>query len=139
VHSTLDHTGYTPALIALARQKGQAGYPGDGANRWPAVHSLDAGRLYRLAIEAAPAGSRLHAVADEGVPFNDIAQAIGDNLGVPAVSIAPDEIGDYFEFLAFFAPLDNPASSAVTQQLLDWHPTQLGLIDDLNQGHYFQH
>jgi nucleoside-diphosphate-sugar epimerase len=138
VHSTLDHTGYTPALISLARRKGKAGYPGDGANRWPAGHSFDAARLYRLAIEAAPAGSRLHAVGDEGVPFKEIAQAIGNNLGVPAVSIAPDEIGEYFEFLAFFVTLDNPASSALTQQLLDWHPTQLGLIDDLNQGHYFQ-
>jgi len=139
VHSTLDHTGYTPALISLARQKGKAGYPGDGTNRWPAVHSHDAARLYRLAIEAAPAGSRLHAVGDEGVPFKEIAQTIGDNLGVPAVSITTDEIGDYFEFLAFFAPLDNPASSTLTQQLLNWHPTQLGLIDDLNEGHYFQH
>jgi nucleoside-diphosphate-sugar epimerase len=138
VHSTLDHTGYTPALISFARQHGRAGYPGDGANRWPAGHSLDVARLYRLAVEGAPAGTRLHAVGDEGVPFREIAEAIGANLGVPVVSIGPDELVDYFDFLAFFVSLDNPASSLMTQELLDWHPTHPGLIDDLNEGHYFQ-
>jgi len=138
VHSPLDHTGYTPAMISFARDKGKAGYPGDGSNRWAAGHSLDAARLYRLAIEGAPAGSRLHAVGDEGVPLREIAEVIGSNLGVPAVSIAPEEIVDYFDFLAFFISLDNPASSTLTQELLDWHPTHPGLIDDLNQGHYFQ-
>jgi len=137
VHSPLDHTGYTPALISFARQKGKAGYPGDGSNRWAAGHSLDAARLYRLAIEAAPAGSRLHAVGDEGVPFREIAEVVGSNLGVPAASIAPEEIVDYFEFLAFFVSLDNPASSTLTQELLDWQPTHPGLVDDLNEGHYF--
>jgi len=138
VHSSLDHTGYTPALISFARTKGKAGYPGDGSNRWAAGHSLDAARLYRLAIEGAPAGSRLHAVGDEGVALREIAEVIGRNLGVPAVSIAPDEIVDYFDFLAFFIALDNPASSTLTQELLDWHPTHTGLIDDLNEGHYFR-
>ncbi len=138
VHSELDHTGYTPALISFARQKGKAGYPGDGANRWPAGHSLDVARLYRLALEGAPAGSRLHAVGDEGVAFRQIAEAIGANLDVPVVSIEPDEVVDYFDFLAFFAALDNPASSRLTQGLLDWHPTHPGLIDDLNEGHYFR-
>jgi len=138
VHSKLDHTGYTPALISFARQKGKAGYPGDGANRWPAGHSLDAARLYRLALEGAPAGSRLHAVGDEGVPFRQIAEVIGANLGLPVVSIEPDEVVDYFDFFAFFVSLDNPASSLLTQELLDWHPTHPGLIDDLNEGHYFQ-
>ena len=138
VHSKLDHTGYTPALITFARQKGKAGYPGDGANRWAAGHSLDVARLYRLALEGAPAGSRLHAVGDEGVPFRQIAEVIGANLGVPVVSIEPDEVVDYFDFLAFFVSLDNPASSLLTQELLDWHPTHPGLIDDLNEGHYFQ-
>ena len=138
MHSELDHTGYIPALISFARQKGKAGYPGDGANRWAAGHSLDVARLYRLALEGAPAGSRLHAVGDEGVPFREIAGAIGANLGVPVVSIEPDEVVDYFEFLAFFVSLDNPASSQLTQGLLDWHPTHPGLIDDLNSGHYFE-
>jgi len=90
VHSELDRTGYTPALISFARQKGEAGYPGDGANRWAAAHSLDVAHLYRLALEGAPAGSRLHAVADEGLPFREIAGVIGANLGVPVVSIEED-------------------------------------------------
>ena len=138
VHSQFDRTGYTPALISFARAKGKAGYPADGSNRWPAVHSVDLARLYRLALESAPAGTRLHAVADEGVPLREIAQVIGSNLGVPAVSIPPEEIVDYFDFLAFFISLDNPASSTLTQDLLGWHPTHPGLIDDLNEGHYFQ-
>ena len=138
VHSSLDHTGYTPALISFARKNEKAGYPGDGSKRWAAGHSLDAARLYRLAVEGAPAGSRLHAVGDEGVPFKEIAEAIASNLGVPAVSIAPEEIVDYFDFLAFFVSLDNPASSTLTQELLDWRPTHPGLIDDLNEGHYFR-
>jgi nucleoside-diphosphate-sugar epimerase len=138
VHSEFDRSGYTPALVSFARDKGKAGYPGDGSNRWPAGHSLDVARLYRLAIESAPAGSRLHAVGDEGVPLREIAEAIGSNLGVPVVSIPPEEIVDYFDFLAFFITLDNPASSTLTQELLDWHPTHPGLIDDLNEGHYFK-
>jgi nucleoside-diphosphate-sugar epimerase len=138
VHSQLDLTGYTPALISFARAKGKAGYPGDGSNRWPAGHTLDAARLYRLAVEGAPAGSRLHAVGDEGVPLREIAEVIGSNLGVPTGSIAPEEIVDYFDFLAFFIALDNPASSTLTQELLDWHPTHPGLIDDMNAGHYFR-
>ena len=138
VHSTLDHTGYAPALISFARQKGKAGYPGDGSNRWPAGHSLDVARLYRLAVEGAPAGTRLHAVGDEGVEFRNIAETIGANLDVPVASIDPEEIVEYFDFLAFFVGLDNPASSALTQELLDWHPTHLGLLDDLNEGHYFR-
>jgi nucleoside-diphosphate-sugar epimerase len=137
VHSELDHTGYTPALIAFARLKGKAGYPGDGSNRWSAGHSLDVARLYRLALEGAPAGSRLHAVGDEGLPLRQIAEVIGANLDVPVASIEPEEVADYFDFLAFFISLDNPASSQLTQELLDWHPTHLGWIDDLNEGHYF--
>jgi len=91
-----------------------------------------------LALEGAPAGSRLHAVGDEGVPFREIAEVIGSHLDVPAVSIAPEEVADYFEFLAFFVSLDNPASSALTQELLGWHPTHPGLFEDLDEGHYFQ-
>jgi len=137
VHSKLDQTGYTPALVSFARQKGKAGYPGDGANRWAAGHSLDVARLYRLALEGAPAGSRLHAVGDEGVPLRQIAEVIGTHLDLPVVSIGPDELVDYFDFLALFISLDNPATSQLTQALLDWHPTHPGLIDDLQEGHYF--
>jgi nucleoside-diphosphate-sugar epimerase len=138
VHSTLDRTGYTPALIAFARQHGKAGYPGAGTNRWTAAHTLDVARLYRLALEGAPAGSRLHAVADEGLSLRQVATVIGANLGVPVVSIAPEELVDYFDFLAFFISLDNPASSVLTQELLGWHPIEAGWIDDVNDGHYFR-
>ena len=126
VHSEFDHTGYTPALISFARAKGKAGYPGDGSNRWPAAHSLDVGAPVPPGARRCPGRVRLHAVADEGVPLREIAEVIGRNLGVPAVSIAPEEVVDYFDFLAFFLSLDNPASSALTQELLDWHPTHPG-------------
>jgi nucleoside-diphosphate-sugar epimerase len=138
VHSSLDHRGYVPALIGIAREKGRAGYVGAGSNRWPAVHTLDAARLLRLAFDSAPAGSRLHAVAEEGVPFREIAGAIGTHLGVPAVSIPPEEAEGYFGFLAMFVSLDNPASSALTRQLLGWQPEHPGLLGDLALGHYFQ-
>jgi nucleoside-diphosphate-sugar epimerase len=109
VHSTLDHHGFAPTLIAIARDKGVAGYVADGSNRWPAVHTLDAARAYRLALETAAAGSRLHAVADE-----------------------------HFSFLGAFVSLDNPTSSELTRRGLGWKPTQPGLVDDLEQGHYFK-
>ena len=138
VHSPLDLHGYIPTLIDIARQKGVAGYVGDGTNRWPAGHTLDAAVLYRLALEGAPAGSRLHAVGDEGIPFRIIAEAIARNLDLLAASIPSDEAASYFDFLAFFVSLDNPTSSAKTQHLLGWRPTHPGLIEDLDQGHYFQ-
>ena len=138
VHSTLDTQGFTPALIAIARDKGVAAYVGDGANRWPAVHTLDAARLFRLALESAPAGSRLHGVAEEGVPFREFAEAIGRNLGVPTASIAPEDAAGHFGFLGMFAAADNPASSALTRQRLGWEPVHPGLIADLEEGHYFE-
>jgi len=138
VHSSLDLHGYVPTLIGIARAKGHAGYVGDGSNRWPAVHTLDAARLYRLALEGAPAGTRLHAVGDDGVPFRQIAQAIGAGLGVPAASVPAEEAEAYFGFLALFVALDNPTSSALTRALLDWHPTHPGLIADLGEDHYFR-
>jgi nucleoside-diphosphate-sugar epimerase len=137
VHSSLDHHGFIPLLIAIARQKGSAAYVGDGSSRWPAVHTLDAAHLYRLALESAPAGSRLHAVGDEGVPFREIAGSIGRHLDLPVVSIRPEDAADHFGFLGALVALDNPTSSARTQQLLGWQPEHPGLIDDLDQGHYF--
>src|SRR3984957_5763843 len=133
VHSDLDLHGFIPTLIAIAREKGVAGYVGDGANRWPAGHTLDAARLYRLALESAPAGSRLHAVGDEGVPFRDIAAAIGQNLNVPVASIAAEAAADHFGFLGALVALDNPTSSALTQELLGWKPEHAGLIEDLDE------
>jgi nucleoside-diphosphate-sugar epimerase len=137
VHSTLDHHGFAHRLINIAREKGVSAYIGDGANRWPGVHTLDAAHLYRLALESAPAGSRLHGVADEGVPFREIAAVIGRHLELPVQSISAESAYEHFGFLAVFGMLDNPTSSALTQKLLDWDPQGPGLIEDLNDGHYF--
>ena len=136
VHGDGDH-GFLSTIVGIARDKGVSGYIGDGANRWPAVHQVDAAHVFRLALEQAPAGSTLHAVADEGVPVRAIAEVIGRHLDVPVVSIAPAEAGGHFSWLAGFLGIDSPASSAVTRELLGWQPTQPGLLDDLDKGHYF--
>lgn len=137
VHSSLDHYGFVPTLIATARDKGVAAYVGDGNNRWPAGHTLDAAHLYRLALEAAPAGARLHAVDDEGVPFREIAEAIGRHLDLPVIGIPPEQADAHFGYLGPLVALDNPTSSARTRELLTWKPTHPGLIEDLDLGHYF--
>ncbi|WP_431874721.1 SDR family oxidoreductase [Amycolatopsis sacchari] len=137
VHSTLDHHGFIPTFISIARSKGVSAYVGDGANRWPAVHTLDAARLYRLALESAPAGSRLHAVDDEGITFRQIAEGIGRGLNLPVVSIPPTQADAHFGFLSGHAQADNPSSSTLTRDLLGWKPVQPGLIDDLGRRHYF--
>jgi nucleoside-diphosphate-sugar epimerase len=124
-------------LVAIARDKGVSGYIGDGTNRWPAVHRLDSACLFRLAVETAPAGSVLHAVADEGVPIREIADVIGRHLDVPVVSVSPEDASEHFTWLAGFLELDSPASSTLTRELLGWEPTHPGLLDDLDQGHYF--
>jgi nucleoside-diphosphate-sugar epimerase len=137
VHSSLDHHGLTHSLIGIARQSGVSGYVGDGANRWPSVHTLDAARLYRLALESAPAGSRLHAVAEEGIPFRDIAAAIGRGLGVPLASFPAAEADEHFAFLSAFVGADNVVSSEVTRKAVGWEPTHPGYLEDLEHGHYF--
>jgi nucleoside-diphosphate-sugar epimerase len=138
VHSSdLDKHGFGPILIGFARAKGFAGYPGEGTNRLPAVHTLDAAKLYRLAVESAPAGQVLHGVGDEGVPTKEIAEAIGQGTGLPVQSVPADETQDYFQFLAFALPVDNPTSSAKTRELLGWEPTHPGLIEDYALGGYF--
>lgn len=136
VHGEGD-TGFVPRLIQIAKIKGFSAYVEAGTNRWPAVHRLDAAHLYRLALEKALAGSRLNGVGDEGVPFRDIASVIGQQLNVPVVSISSEEAKDHFGFLSTLAALDIPKSSTETQKLLKWKPVQLGLIPDLEQGHYF--
>ena len=129
--------GCMATLVSIARDKGVSGYIGDGTNRWPAVHRLDSALLFRLAVEKAPAGSTLHAVADEGVPVRDIAEVIGRQLNVPVVSIAPEDAPGHFTWLAGFLGLDSPASSALTRELMGWQPVHPGLIEDLGKGHYF--
>jgi nucleoside-diphosphate-sugar epimerase len=137
VHGEGDR-GFVSSLIGIARAKGVSAYVGDGSNRWPAVHRLDAARLFRLAVEAAPAGSRWHGAAEEGVPFRDIAAAIGRQLKLPTASISAEEAGAHFSWLGGMVALDNPASSALTRQRLGWQPQQPTLIADIEQGHYFK-
>lgn len=138
MHGTAD-AGFLPALIAIAKEKGAAGYPADGANRWGALHVRDAAAVFRLALEKGPAGRYWHAIDDEGIPLREIASAIASRLGVPAVSIPEDELmlPGYFGFLSAVVTLDLPASSVITRRVLGWEPVQPGLFADLDNGHYF--
>jgi nucleoside-diphosphate-sugar epimerase len=136
VHGDGDN-GFMATIVGIARDKGVSGYLGDGTNRWPAVHRVDAAHLFRLAVEKAPAGSTLHGVADEGVPIRDVAEVIGRHLDVPVAPISAEDAPGHFTWLAGFIGLDMPASSTLTRELLGWQPTQPGLLDDLDKGHYF--
>lgn len=137
VHGPNDH-GFVPTLIQVAREKGVSAYIGDGSNRWPAVHRLDAARLYRLAIEKGTVGSRYNGIAEEGIPFREIAEAIGKQLNVPVVSISPDEAAGHFGWIGNFAKFNSPVSNQKTREQLGWEPTHPGLIEDLNAGFYFE-
>ncbi|GGN60758.1 oxidoreductase [Streptomyces albiflavescens] len=129
--------GFMATLVAIARARGVSGHLGDGANRWPAVHRLDAAQLFRLAVEKAPAGSVLHGVAEEGVPIGDVAEVIGRHLDVPVTSVAPEAAAEHFTWLGAFIGLDTPVSNTLTRELLGWQPTHPGLLEDLDKGHYF--
>ena len=135
VHGDGDH-GFVPMIIKTSREKGAAAYIGNGSNRWPAVHRLDAARLYRLALEKGTAET-YHGVADDGVPTREIAEVIGQRLNVPVVAKTPDEAAEHFGWMAMFFGMDGPASSTLTRERLGWSPTQKGLLADLNDGTYF--
>src|ERR1700712_3515443 len=139
MHSTTDNAGFLPLLIGLAKAKGIVGYPGDGTNRWAAVHTRDLATVFRLALEKGAAGRSWHAVADEGIAYREIAEAIGSRLKLPAVPIPADVLmlPGYFGFLANLVTLHPPASNAITRQVLGWEATQPGLFADLDNGHYF--
>jgi nucleoside-diphosphate-sugar epimerase len=137
VHGAGDH-GFMATLVGIARDKGVSGYIDDGTNRWPAVHRLDAGNLVRRAVDDAPAGSVLHAIAEEGVPARAIAEAIGRGLDVPVVSVPAEQAKDHFGWLARFFGTDSRASNELTRELLGWEPTNPRLIADLQEGHYFE-
>jgi len=138
VHGNGDH-GFVPRLISIAREKGVSAYIGDGLNRWPAVHRLDAAHLFRLVLEKGNAGASYHGVADEGIPTREIAEVIGRHLRVPIVGKSREEAADHFGWMALFFGIDGPASSAQTRERLGWRPVQTGLIADLNAAHYFEH
>ena len=136
VHGDGDH-GFIPILIGIAREKGVSAYAGNG-NRWPAVHRLDAAKLYRLVLDKDAAGACYHAVAEEGVPFRDIAGVIGRRLNVPAVAMSPEQANNHFGWFAHFATNDSPTSSKRTRELLGWQPKEPGLIPDLDRAPYFE-
>jgi nucleoside-diphosphate-sugar epimerase len=137
VHGDGDH-GFVPLLIGLAREKGVSAYVGDGNNRWPAVHRLDAARLYRLVLVKGSAGAAYHGIAEEGVPFREIAGVIGRRLNLPVVSKAPEEAAGHFGWFTLFAAADIPASSQRTRELMGWQPTRPGLIADIDRPRYFE-
>lgn len=136
VHGEGDY-GFVPYLIQVAREKGESAYIGEGQNHWPAVHRLDAARLFRLALEKGTAGARYHGVADQGIPFRDLAATIGRRLSVPVVSKSAEEAAAHFGWMARFASSGEVAANALTQQRLGWQPTHVGLLADLEQGDYF--
>ena len=129
--------GFMAMLVGVARDKGVSGYVGDGSARWPATHRLDVARAFRLALEKAPAGSTLHAVAEEGVPGRAFAEVIGRKLDIPVVPVSPDDAVGHFGFLGFVLPIDSPASSVRTREVLGWEPTHPGLLEDLGEDHYY--
>ncbi|QND53223.1 SDR family oxidoreductase [Phyllobacterium sp. 628] len=137
VHGDGDH-GFVPILIDLARAKGVSAYVGEGLNQWPAVHRFDAARLYRLVLEKGIAGARYHAVAEEGIPFRDIAGVIGRRLNLPVIRKTKEEAAEHFGWFAHFTAINNQASSQHTRDVLGWEPKEIGLIPDIDRPRYFE-
>jgi nucleoside-diphosphate-sugar epimerase len=137
VHGEGDH-GFIAVLVGIARERGVSGYLDDGSNRWPAVHRLDAAHLVRLALEQAPAGTAVHAAAEDGIPARAIAEAIGRGLDLPVTSIPPEQAIEHFGWMGRFFGADAPASHTLTSALLGWQPSHPGLIEDLDAGRYFR-
>ncbi|MGV9803037.1 SDR family oxidoreductase [Mycobacterium sp. NPDC003449] len=136
VHGAGDK-GFVPRLISIAQEKGVAAYPGEGSNRWSAVHRLDAARLFRLALEQAPAGARVQAIGDDGIAVRTLAEAIGRGLGLPTASIPADDAFSHFGWIGTFFSMEASATSTLTRQRFGWQPTRPGLLDDLAEAHYF--
>jgi nucleoside-diphosphate-sugar epimerase len=136
VHGQGERHGFVPMLTAIARAKGASAYVADGANLWPSVHRIDAARVFRLALERGARGQAFHAIAEEGIPFRLIAEAIGRQAGVPAVSLTPEEAAEHFGALAMWVAGNGPASNAETRALLDWRPCQRGLVEDIGRPDY---
>jgi nucleoside-diphosphate-sugar epimerase len=136
VHGAGDH-GFVPMLINIAREKGVSAYIGEGNNRWPAVHRLDAALAFRLALEKGAPQPRFHAVDEQGVPTRKIAEMIGKHLNLPVVAKSPEEAAAHFGWMSHFFSFDVPASSAQTREWLGWKPAQQSLLADLDEGHYF--
>lgn len=136
VHGKGETHGFVPWLAGVARERGVSAYVGDGRNRWPAVHRADAARVYRLALERGACGEAYHAVAEKGVPYREIAEAIGRQLGLPTVALAPEQAEAHFGALATWVANDGPASSAWTRQVLGWTPGEAGLVADIEQPDY---
>jgi nucleoside-diphosphate-sugar epimerase len=136
VHGDGDH-GFVPNLIRIAREKGVSAYVGDGLNQWPAVHRLDAARLFRLGLEKAVPGMRLHGAAEEGIAMRTIAETIAQELNIPVRSIAEDEASAHFDWLAFVVAVNNPTSSTLTRDAMGWNPTNAGLLTDMRESGYF--
>ena len=134
-HGQGDH-GFVPHLIGLAREKGVSAYIGDGQNRWPAGHRFDAAKVYRLALERGAEGGPFHAIAEEGIPFREIAATIASGLNVPLTSVSPEEAQAHFGWFTMFAGMNVPTSSARTRELLGWQPTEAGLIADMEAGYF---
>ena len=135
-HSSQDKHGFIPMLIKIARDTGVSGYVGEGANRWPAGHTLDVAALYPLALAQAPAGAQLFAATEDGIAVREIAETIGHRLGIPAVSIPAGQAADHFKSFGFIT-MDITMPGAQTRQLLGWQPVHPGLLADLSEDHYF--